>query len=77
MKKKNLEKTADMLIGGGFALQGTRLLTGPRTIASLSGTATGFVGLGIAGMAMKASMGMVSSPYELTKKRKNYRRKRT
>jgi len=56
-----MKKTKDALFGGALALQSTRLLN-DRSVAGLTGTAQGFVGIGVAGAMSNVAYKMVSMP---------------
>ena len=57
--KKRLRQANDALFGGALALQSTRLLS-DRSTAGLTGTATGFVGIGVAGAMSNVAFNMVT-----------------
>jgi len=71
-KKKDMEQMTDALVAGGLTLQAVPMLRAEgRTIGALTDTATGFVGIGVAGSVAKMSYGMVKSPsWGLGKKKK-------
>lgn len=76
-KGKEMEKMADALLAGGLTLQAVPLLRpSGRTLGAMTDTATGFVGLGVAGAMAKTSFRMVKSPYRmgLSKRKKTKRR---
>lgn len=58
MAKKDLKKAKDLAFGGALALQSTNVLT-DRSIGGLTNTATGFVGIGIAGATANVAEGMI------------------
>lgn len=83
MKKKNknysvddIEKMADALLVGGIAVQATPMLRASgRTPTALTNTATGMVGVGIAGSLAKTAFGMVKSPMKWGLSKKERRRR--
>ena len=66
---KQYKKMNDAIYGGALALQSTRLLK-DRSVSGLTGTASGFVGIGVAGAMSNVAFNMVSKP----KFKKNKRR---
>lgn len=58
---KQYKKMKDSMFGGAMALQSTRLLS-DRSVGGLTGTASGFVGLGVTGAIGNMAFDMVSKP---------------
>lgn len=70
-KKNQMRKTSGLIFGGAMALQGTQLISRPRTLANLTGTATGFLGIGVAGATANVAWNLVQGPtHKIKKKRK-------
>ena len=71
IREDDFEKMADAVFRGSMALQATPMLRASgRTPAALAGTATGFVGIGVAGAMAQTAFGMVKPRKRLGKKRK-------
>jgi len=71
-----MKKTKDTIFGGALALQSTELLK-DRSISSLTNTATGFLGIGIAGAVANQSYKLVKfkSKTKAEQYRKNFVKK--
>jgi len=72
-KEKDFEELTEALFKGSMALQATPMLKASgRTPTALIGTASGFVGIGIAGAVAQQSFRMVKPRYHkrIGKKRK-------
>lgn len=74
---KKMRKATTAIFGGALTMQALPLLKkSGRTTSAMTGTATGMVGIGIAGLTAGMAFEMVKAPYEwaLAKKRKRKRR---
>lgn len=73
-----MKKTFKTVFGGAMTMQALPMLRASgRTPAALSRTATGFVGIGVAGAMAGPAFEMVKAPYRMglsNKKKKIYRR---
>ena len=65
---KKYKKMQDTVFGGALALQSTRLLK-DRSVSGLTGTAEGFVGIGVTGAVGNMAFDMVSTPKYKRKRR--------
>lgn len=64
-----MKKTKDAVFGGALALQSTSLLK-DRSVSGLTGTAEGFVGIGVTGAVGNMAFNMVSQPKYKKKRRR-------
>lgn len=73
--EKDLEKALDATLQGSQVLQATPMLSkAGRTTAALTGTTTGFLQIGVAGMAAKTGFRAIKSPRAFKKKKNRKRR---
>lgn len=73
--EQNLEKSLDATLKGSQVLQAAPMLSpGGRTTAALTGTATGFIQIGVAGTAAKTGFRAIKSPRAFKRKKKRKRR---
>lgn len=68
---KEIEKASKAVFGGALTLQAVPLLRPEgRTLAALTDTATGFVGIGVAGATSDVAFRLVSPRKRVSRKKK-------
>jgi hypothetical protein len=68
-KKSDLRKATNLALGGAMALQGVKVMKDVKSGASLVPSATGMIGIGIAGITTNMALDLIEQSAYPVKKR--------